>query len=157
MTLSPKADSRSTSDRFGGYTAGARATVVPSAFFSELLPLIEDASELRVSVYLFFALGRRHGYPRFVTERELRAEGPLQASQIPDTAQVQRAPDGWSGSNQVPIMLDFLLRQGEVAVGGEGFDPPPGYVACDHCSTLICPPDSRIDGWGVGMAEFPLA
>lgn len=46
----------------------------------------------------------------------LRAEGPLQASEIPDTAQVQRAPDGWSGSNQVPIMLDFLLRQGEVAV-----------------------------------------
>ncbi|MFT4220785.1 MAG: crosslink repair DNA glycosylase YcaQ family protein [Microbacterium sp.] len=46
----------------------------------------------------------------------LRAEGPLRASEIPDTAQVARAPDGWSGSNQVPIMLDFLVRQGEVAV-----------------------------------------
>ncbi len=46
----------------------------------------------------------------------LRAEGPLAASQIPDTAQVSRAPDGWSGSNQVPIMLDFLSRKGEVAV-----------------------------------------
>lgn len=80
MTLSPKADQRSTSKRFEGYPAGARATVVPSAFFSELLPLIEDASELRVTLYLFYALGRRHGYPRFVTERELRAEGPLLAS-----------------------------------------------------------------------------
>ncbi|MEU1970975.1 crosslink repair DNA glycosylase YcaQ family protein [Microbacterium sp. NPDC019599] len=49
---------------------------------------------------------------------KLRAEGPLLASQIPDTAQVSRAPDGWSGSNQVPIMLDFLLRRGEVAVVG---------------------------------------
>ncbi len=48
----------------------------------------------------------------------LRAEGSLLASDIPDTAQVSRAPDGWSGSNQVPIMLDFLLRQGEVAVVG---------------------------------------
>jgi len=48
----------------------------------------------------------------------LRAEGPLLASDIPDTAQVSRAPDGWSGSNQVPHMLDFLLRQGEVAVTG---------------------------------------
>lgn len=46
----------------------------------------------------------------------LRAEGPLRASDIPDTAQVSRAPDGWSGTNQVPIMLDFLTRQGEVAV-----------------------------------------
>ena len=48
----------------------------------------------------------------------LRAEGPLLASEIPDTAQVSRAPDGWSGSNQVPTMLDFLLRKGEVAVVG---------------------------------------
>ena len=48
----------------------------------------------------------------------LRSDGALLTSDIPDTAQVSRAPDGWSGSNQVPIMLDFLLRQGEVAVVG---------------------------------------
>lgn len=46
----------------------------------------------------------------------LRAEGPLLASEIPDTAEVRRAPDGWSGSNQVPHMLEFLMRQGIVAV-----------------------------------------
>lgn len=46
----------------------------------------------------------------------LRAEGPLLAAQIPDTAQVSRAPDGWSGSNQVPHMLEFLQRQGVVAI-----------------------------------------
>jgi uncharacterized protein YcaQ len=51
----------------------------------------------------------------------LRADGPLLASDIPDTAQVTRAPDGWSGSNQVPTMLDFLSRRGDVAiVGREG-------------------------------------
>lgn len=48
----------------------------------------------------------------------LRAEGPLLASDIPDTAQVSRPPDGWSGSSQVPIMLDFLSRQGVVAIAG---------------------------------------
>lgn len=73
MTANPPAP-------FQGYPAGARATVVPSLFFSELMPQIDDASELRVTLYLFYALGRRHGYPRFVTERELRAEGPLLAS-----------------------------------------------------------------------------
>lgn len=46
----------------------------------------------------------------------LRADGPLLASDIPDTADVTRPPDGWSGSNQVVHMLDFLHRQGEVAV-----------------------------------------
>jgi uncharacterized protein YcaQ len=57
---------------------------------------------------------------RFRTDviARLRAEGPLLASQIPDTAQVSRAPDGWSGSNQVPHMLEFLMRQGVVAVSG---------------------------------------
>jgi uncharacterized protein YcaQ len=48
----------------------------------------------------------------------LRAEGPLLASDIPDTAEVGRPPDGWSGLNQVPIMLDFLSRQAVVAVVG---------------------------------------
>ena len=48
----------------------------------------------------------------------LRADGPLQAGEIDDTAQVSRPPDGWSGSNQVPIMLDFLSRQGVVAIAG---------------------------------------
>jgi uncharacterized protein YcaQ len=48
----------------------------------------------------------------------LRAEGPLLSSDIPDTAQVDRPPDGWYGKNQVPHMLEFLTRQGEVAVVG---------------------------------------
>ena len=55
---------------------------------------------------------------RFRTDvlAHLRADGPLLASDIPDTAQVTRPPDGWYGSNQVVHMLDFLQRQGEVAV-----------------------------------------
>ncbi|WP_411699211.1 DNA glycosylase AlkZ-like family protein [Conyzicola sp.] len=60
------------------------------------------------------------GNDRFRTEvlARLRAEGPLLASEIPDTAQVTRPPDGWSGPNQVVHMLDFLQKQGEVAVAG---------------------------------------
>jgi DnaD/phage-associated family protein len=66
--------------RFEGFPAGGRATAVPSVFFSELLPQIENEAELRVTLYVIFALGRRKGYPRFVTERELRADGTLLAS-----------------------------------------------------------------------------
>jgi uncharacterized protein YcaQ len=57
---------------------------------------------------------------RFRTDvlRRLRAEGPLLATDIPDTAEVTRPPDGWSGPNQTVHMLDFLHRQGEVAVAG---------------------------------------
>src|SRR5688500_11474518 len=69
-----------TKQSFAGFPAGARATTVPSVFFSEVLPQIEDEAELRVTLYLFYALGRRKGYPRFVTQRELHAEAPLLAS-----------------------------------------------------------------------------
>lgn len=48
----------------------------------------------------------------------LRAEGPLTSSDIPDTAEVTRAADGWYGNNQVPIMLELLQYAGEVAVVG---------------------------------------
>ena len=66
--------------RFAGFPAGARATAVPSLFFSELLPRIEDIAELRVTLYVIYALGRRKGYPRFVTAKELAAEAPLLAA-----------------------------------------------------------------------------
>ena len=48
----------------------------------------------------------------------LRADGPLVAGDIDDTAQVSRPPDGWFGANQVPIMLDLLSWGGEVAIAG---------------------------------------
>lgn len=48
----------------------------------------------------------------------LTSDGPLRASDIPDTAEVARAPDGWTGSNQTPIMLDILHRMGIVAIAG---------------------------------------
>jgi uncharacterized protein YcaQ len=56
---------------------------------------------------------------RFRTEvlARLRGEGPLLASEIPDTAAVARDDSsGWYGPNQVVHMLDSLQQQGEVAV-----------------------------------------
>jgi uncharacterized protein len=47
----------------------------------------------------------------------LRAEGPLLASEIPDTAAVARSNEsGWYSDNQTTRMLDLLALMGEVAV-----------------------------------------
>lgn len=47
----------------------------------------------------------------------LRADGPLAATDIPDTAAVVReSSGGWFGPGQVPHMLTALLQQGEAAV-----------------------------------------
>ena len=64
---------------------------------------------------------------RFRTEvlARLRAERPLLATEIPDTAEVVRPPEGWFGSDQTAHMLDVRQRQRqrerEVAIiGREG-------------------------------------
>ncbi|MGF3054912.1 hypothetical protein ACQUSY_13315 [Microbacterium sp. YY-03] len=44
----------------------------------------------------------------------VRAQGPLAAPGIPDTAAVaHRSESGWYGPNQVPRMLEVLQRAGE--------------------------------------------
>lgn len=95
----------------------------------------------------------------------LRADGPLRASDIPDTAQVARAPDGWTGSNQVPVMLDFLARQGVVAVArregrnrvwdlAERIHPPglPEYGA-QEASRLLA--ERRLQAAGIAKLNSP--
>jgi DNA replication protein len=101
--------------RFTGFAAGARATAVPSAFFSELLPLIDDADELRVTLYVIYALGRRKGYPRFVTEAELQAESPLYAA----LGDGEEAPLRCRKGLEAAVARGSLLR---LAVEHEGRD-----------------------------------
>lgn len=89
---------------FTGYPSGGQATTVPSVFFAQLLPQLEDPAELRVAVYLFYALSRRKGYPHFVTLNELRAETPLLAAlgQGDDELALERLEQG----------LDALVSHG---------------------------------------------
>jgi len=44
---------------------------LPNIFFSEVLPLMEDAAEVKVVMQVFFLLSRRRGYPRYVSFSEL--------------------------------------------------------------------------------------
>jgi len=69
-----------TISKFKGFPSSARATAVPNVLFTELLPLIDDVDELRVTMYAIYALGRHKGYPRFITENELAADASLMAS-----------------------------------------------------------------------------
>jgi DnaD/phage-associated family protein len=97
---------------FAGFPAGGRATTVPSVFFSHVLPYIEDEAELRVSLYVFYALGRRKGYPRFVTENELRSESPLMASLGNDDA-AERLERGLGLAVERGTLLSLDIEQAE--------------------------------------------
>ena len=52
---------------FAGFPDGKlRSTPVPTLFFSELLPHIEDLSELKVTLYAFWSLSQKEGTVRFL-------------------------------------------------------------------------------------------
>ncbi|THE06936.1 winged helix-turn-helix domain-containing protein [Microbacterium oleivorans] len=51
--------------------------------------------------------------------KRLDRDGPLQASEIPDTSAVQaKNESGWYGANQVPRMLELMSYLGDVAISG---------------------------------------
>ncbi len=57
---------------------------------------------------------------RGILER-LRADGPLPASELPDTCVVPWASSGWNNNRNLRMMIDLLVQRGEVAsAGGTG-------------------------------------
>lgn len=68
------------SEPFGGFSSRTGFTPIPNPFFSAVLPRIRDLAELRVTLYIFWALYRKKGYPKFLTCSELRADQSLISS-----------------------------------------------------------------------------
>ncbi len=57
--------------QFSGFPTKMEYTPIPNPFLSLLLPEIDDISELKTMLFVFGALYRKRGYPRFVTQSEL--------------------------------------------------------------------------------------
>ncbi len=70
--------------QFNGFPARTSYTPIPAAFFSQLLPEIEDILELKITLQIFRLLYPRKGFPRYVTLNELAAD-PLTKSALPES------------------------------------------------------------------------
>ena len=57
---------------FAGFPAGKLpTTAIPNLFFSDLLPLVDDLAELKVTLHLFWLIGRKRGALRYARLAEL--------------------------------------------------------------------------------------
>jgi DNA replication protein len=65
---------------FQGFPVHTEYVSVPGAFFSRLVPEIEDLLELKVSLQVIAALYRKKGYPRFVGFNEMLGDPALAAT-----------------------------------------------------------------------------
>ncbi len=97
---------------------GARYTGVPDAFFTRLLPEIEDPHELKALLFVFWRLRGRPGQRRHVTLSELSA--------IPTVLGVFGA-EAEAARTRLSDALDALVRRGaliEVTVARAAPDEP---------------------------------
>jgi DNA replication protein len=61
---------------FSGFPPGRlKAVSIPALFFSDLLPIIDDLAELRVTLYAFWALHQKEGEIRYLLYRDFLADG----------------------------------------------------------------------------------
>ena len=66
--------------RFGGFPTRMQFTSIPNVFFSNLLPQISDIAELKTTLFIFWLLYGKRGYPRFITYREMLSNRSLMSS-----------------------------------------------------------------------------
>lgn len=60
---------------FSGFPAGkVRGVRIPESAFTELVPLIDDLDELKVTLHLLYRLGQQQGRVRYVRHRDLLAD-----------------------------------------------------------------------------------
>ncbi len=66
---------------FGGFPDGSlRSIALPALFFSELLPIIDNLAELRVTLYAFWALHHKEGRIRYLNRRDFASDELLMES-----------------------------------------------------------------------------
>jgi DNA replication protein len=77
---------------FKGFPAGKSGTIhVPNVFFSDLLALIDDLAELKLTIYCFWALQQREGKFRYVRLRDLLEDQMFLSGLHEDNTEAQTA------------------------------------------------------------------
>ncbi|MFN7210167.1 MAG: DnaD domain-containing protein [Aggregatilineales bacterium] len=78
--------------RFDGFPKGEReTTLVPTRFFSDLLPYIDDLAELKLTLYCFWALQQRESAYRYLRLRDFLDDPTFVAGMGADSAAAERA------------------------------------------------------------------
>ncbi len=81
---------------FSGFREGpVRWVSLPEPFFSELLPVINDLAEMKLTLYVLWLLERQEGEPRYLLHDELVRDEPLLAALAeqgrPDAQRLEQA------------------------------------------------------------------
>jgi DNA replication protein len=91
---------------FAGFPTGKSPYVpVPEVFFTQILPLIQDSTELKVTLHLFWLLAKKQNQPRCISDRELQQDQLLLSS-------LRRAGDPRPAQERVLQGLEQAVARG---------------------------------------------
>jgi DnaD/phage-associated family protein len=100
---------------FNGFPARTKYTPIPNVFFSTVLSQIDDLAELKVTLYILWAVYQKRGYPRFVTYRELLSDPVLMKGLVNNGSPSQLLQHSLDmAANRGTILQITVERDGEV-------------------------------------------
>jgi DNA replication protein len=134
---------------FVGFPAGSTPYVpLPEPFFTQLLPDVEDPSELKVTLHLFWLLSRKRGTPRCASDRELLVDPALRRA-------LRRKGDPRPPEERLRAALELAWARGtllRVRVRVDGtvvtwyfFNTPRSRQAVDQFLSGALAPDMLLD------------
>ena len=115
---------------FPGFPAGKVAhTPLPNLFFTELLPLIDDLAELKVTLHIFWRLYHMKEYPRCVSYARLAGDTTLLRS----LNELGRPPlEALDEGLERAVARGTLIRLRSRPEGGRSRSTPGGGTAGDN-------------------------
>lgn len=125
---------------FAGFPAGKPRTFsLPTGVITDLLPLIDDVYELKVTLFAFYAVQQREGHFRYLRHADFAGHEPLMAS-------LHQDPDRLDAALERAVQRGTLLRA-EVALasGTEALyfiNAEPGRAAIEQIEAGAWKPDA---------------
>jgi DnaD/phage-associated family protein len=105
------------SQTFSGFPTGRiDTTLIPNTFFTELLPTIDHLGELKITLYAFWALGKKDGTFRYLQKTEMEQDRVLlSAFKEPGYTPLESLEDGLERAVARGTLLKVTLSfsQGE--------------------------------------------
>jgi len=98
---------------FGGFTAGrTHLTPIPTEFFAEILPIIDDLAELKVILYVFWRLSQGTGDVRYVRLDDALADLTFLAGMGDTPAEQEEATrSAFARAAQRGVLIEITVRQ----------------------------------------------
>ncbi len=119
---------------FPGFSQGpTKLTPIPTEFFTEILPIVDDLAELKAILYTFWRLGQGEGDIRYVRLDDVLSD-LLFLSGMGDTPRAQEATtrEAFARAAQRGVLIEITVKKGNQTEQWYFLNSPKGRAAVEQ-------------------------